>query len=113
MSLDIKTILGILLITALVALAVVRAFRQEADDDLRRTGRVAMAEIVSVTNTGVRFRHGPEVAITVRFQDGTGSRVVTFKETASVSSMARLQPGVHTEIVYDPARPDRVALRAP
>ena len=113
MNLDLKTILGILLVTALVALAVMRAFRQTSDDALRHDGRVATAETVSVVNTGVRFRHGPEVEITVRFQAAGQVHTATFKETATVAVTSQLRPGAPIEIVYDPADPARVALRSP
>lgn len=113
MNLDIKTVLGILLVIAAVSAALVRAFRQESDDSLRHNGRVVMAEVVGATNTGQRFRHGPEVEVRVRFVVDGREHNAHFKQTASVTGGAQLRPGTLIEIAYDPRDPRRAVQMSP
>ena len=86
----------------------------QRDQQLLEHGQPAVAEIVSVRETGNRYNRQPEVELELRVQPTDGAAFsLAVTKVLSQSELAQYVQGSFVEVRYDPARSDSVALVGP
>jgi hypothetical protein len=82
---------------------------QQREQKLVEDGELAVAEIISVRETGNVYNSRPEVRIMLRVQPPEGPAFAAeIKKVLSISELVKYTQGRSFDVLYDPARPDRV-----
>ncbi|MFO7564007.1 MAG: DUF3592 domain-containing protein [Enhygromyxa sp.] len=88
-----------------------RACAVKQERDLIATGTPASAKVVRVTDTGNRYNHNPEVALTLVVEiEGSEPYQAEVKQVLSPVEIAAYQVGAELEVRYDPQDPQKLAI---
>jgi hypothetical protein len=88
-----------------------RMCAHQREQQLLEQGSPAVAEILSIRETGNVYNRKPEVKLEIRLQPPTGDVfTLEVKKVFSQTELARYVPGAFVEVRYDPTDPDDAAF---
>jgi hypothetical protein len=83
----------------------------QRDQDLRENGKPAVAEIVSIRETGNLYNKKPEVEIELRVQPPDAEPfTLDLTKVLELTELAKYVEGSRVDVLYDPAQPDDVVF---